>query len=427
MIEALLCATMLGVAPVVPILPAQDEEPSADSGLEVEALASPASSNSALPNLSLGGDGKVRLSWVDREGEELGILRFAVLEESGWSAPLEIVRGTDLFLNWADFPSVAALESGVLMAHWLRNTEEDYCYNAEFALSSDGGATWSETRTLHDDMGEAEHGFVSIVPMDTERFGAIWLDGRDTVGKGPGEGDFALYFRTISASGELGEEQVLDHRVCSCCQTSLAVNSSGGLLATYRDRSLDEVRDIYQRAYNPFVAGHWGCYSGPRPVHADGWRIEGCPVNGPRSSIAGDGASGVTAWFTGAGEGGGDVRVAFATNWISDKEGYGLPIKIDNESAIGRVDVVFVDADSVIVTWLEDVGDARAEWRARRVWKDGRMAQPLAIAGVPSTRGAGFLRMVKTGGEQPEQVAAWTSVTKEHPGGQVLTAKLRVK
>ena len=422
MLELLLVGACLSVLPATEV---EDE-----SGLGVEALASPASSNSALPNLSLGGDGKVRLSWVDREGEKLGILRFAVLEESGWSAPREIVRGTDLFLNWADFPSVAALESGVLMAHWLRNTEEDYCYNAEFALSSDGGVTWSEPRTLHEDTGEAEHGFVSIVPMDSERFGAIWLDGRDTVGKEPGEGEFALYSRIINAAGELSEEQVLDSRVCSCCQTSLVADAQGVLLATYRDRSMDEVRDISQQTRNPFHSEHWR--DSQTLVHADGWQIEGCPVNGPRGAFSQTGETGTqseqtaTAWFTGAGEGGGDVRLAFA-DVVFGAATYGSPIKIDNESAIGRVDVVFADADSVIVTWLEDIGDARAEWRARRVWKDGRMAQPLAIAGVPSTRGAGFLRMVSTGGEQPEQVVAWTSITKEHPGGQVMTAKLRVK
>ena len=395
--------------------PAEPADPAVP--FELTGLPSPAGPDSALPNLALGADGRVRLTWIDREPDEVSVLRFATLGEAGWSAPREIVRGGDLFINWADVPSIAALESGVLMAHWLRDAEADYSYDAEFALSSDDGATWSEPRTLHDHTGGGEHGFVSIVPWDTDSFGAIWLDGRDMVDKPAGEGEMALMFRTSDAAGVLGAEQVIDPRVCSCCQTSLVGLPGDIFWATYRGRSSGEVRDIHQAVWTPFVAEGW--LRNRRPIHDDGWRIEGCPVNGPRAAILAKGTT-ASAWFTGVGEDGGEVRLAIR----SEDGSYAAPIRIDEGSAVGRVDVLWVDDQSVVVTWLEDVGSAQAEWRAMRVSSDGPMGPPIVIDTVPHDRTTGFLRMAPSG---DDLILGWTAAPEQRGGERrVVTARLRV-
>lgn len=369
------------------------------SQAELEMLTSPAGPKSALPNLARGADDKLYLSWVDREGEEVGVLRFSVLEENGWGEPLEIMQGEDLFLNWADFPSVSALENGLLIAHWLREGDVLHGYTAEFSISSDRGRRWTAPKTLHSDLSPVEHGFVSIVPIDHNTFGAIWLDGRRTVGKAHGQGETGLCYRTISGSGELGDEKVLDPRVCDCCQTSLVTTSEGGLLATYRDRSPDEVRDI---SIARFDGRAW---SEPEPVHVDGWLIAGCPVNGPRVAFA-EGTAAV-AWFTGVGEGGGNVLVAFQG---AASTGFGPAIDVDDGRPVGRVDLLFLDQDSVIVSWMEDAGEMGAEWRVRRLWTDGRMGDSQAVAKVPFDRTSGYLRMATTGSDT---VLAWTASDPE--------------
>jgi hypothetical protein len=358
----------------------------------------------------LGADGKVYLSWIAREGDVLAVMRFAVLGEEGWGAPLEVMRGQDLFLNWADFPSLCALEDGRLIAHWLRAGEDPQGYDAEFSVSSDRGRTWSAPAVLHSDRKTAEHGFVSIAALDSATFGAIWLDGRQTGGMGHGGGEMALYYRPISASGELGQEVVLDSRVCDCCQTSLVAAPGGRLLAAYRDRSNSEVRDI---SHLVFDGQTW---SEPRTIHDDGWEIAGCPVNGPRLCLL-EGAT-AAAWFTGVGAGGGSVQVAFRRHGAS---AFGFPLDVDDGQPVGRVDLVTLDEESVLVSWMEFTQGNWAEWRVRRVWMDGRKEASILVGRIPSERASGFLRMV---GSPSGTILTWTTDAEEHP---VATVRLRVK
>ena len=78
-------------------------------------------------------------------------LRFSRFDGGGWSAPIEIARGDDWFVNWADHPSLTAGADGTLFAHWLVHTsggEGGYGYAIRGAASRDGGRTW---RTVLDE------------------------------------------------------------------------------------------------------------------------------------------------------------------------------------------------------------------------------------------------------------------------------------
>ena len=68
--------------------------------------------------------------------------------------------------------------------------------------------------------------------------------------------------QVLSADGTCDD---LDDDVCTCCQTDMALTSTGPV-AVYRDRSPEEVRDIYLARLAP--AGSW---TEPTPVHED-WR-----------------------------------------------------------------------------------------------------------------------------------------------------------
>ena len=76
-----------------------------------------------------------------------------------------------------------------------------------------------------------------------------------------------------------GTDAVVDARTCDCCQTAVAMTAKGPLLA-WRDRSEDEVRDI---AVARFENNAW---TAPKPVHADGWKVESCPVAGPALALS---------------------------------------------------------------------------------------------------------------------------------------------
>lgn len=354
----------------------------------------PRGPGSALPNATRGADGRVRLSWVERRGAT-AVLRVARLGPDGaFEEPREVARGDDWFVNWADFPSVAALGDGTLCAHWLRRLGEGtYAYGVRFRISRDDGATWSEERWLHEDRTPSEHGFVSLAPMG-DRFGALWLDGRSTAaatGAGEGHGGpMSLYFRTVAADGALGPELLVDDEVCDCCQTALIPTAGGGALAAWRDRATDERRDV---ALAVLAEGAWAQTQG----HPDRWVTNQCPVNGPALAAA---TAPFLAWYTEGRER--DPRVLGA--WLDAEGAPGEPMRLDGGDPLGRVDAVPVGEASALVTWLERRGEA-AVWRARRVDPDGP-GEAFDVAGTSPARQSGFLRMAPIDGSSV--LMAWT-------------------
>jgi hypothetical protein len=83
----------------------------------------------------------------------------------------------------------------------------------------------------------------------------VWLDGRKYARALPGEAapreETMLAATSLAAGGALGAEQEVDARICDCCQTGAAVTSRGPVVV-YRDRTADEIRDLYVvRRYRP--------------------------------------------------------------------------------------------------------------------------------------------------------------------------------
>ncbi|MBT8404442.1 MAG: glycoside hydrolase [Gemmatimonadetes bacterium] len=365
---------------------------------------------SGEPYLSSTEDG-LWLSWLEPVasdggdeadgGDERGrmwALRLASVEEDRLGPMRTVVERDDFFVNWADFPSVVGLDDGRLVAHWLqRGGEGTYDYGVRVAWSSDGGESWSEPWTPHEDGTPTEHGFVSLMPGAGEGVGLVWLDGRAYVERGgvAETEEMSLRFRTASGPGTAGPETLIDGRVCDCCQTG-AARTTDGWVVVYRDRSEDEIRDIYSTRW---VDGEWTV---GRPVHRDGWHIAACPVNGPSVAAAGDRV--VVAWFTAAG----DVPRVLAA--FSDDQGttFSEPIHVDGGSPVGRVDVL-LDGDHALVSWMES-GDESAELRLRRVAADRTAEAPRLVAAMSGARAAGFPRMERDGADL---VFAWTDASDD--------------
>lgn len=366
--------------------------PSLERFAGIDSIASPAAPGSAEPNLAVGPDGRVYMSWLE-PAESGHALRFAVLNGRHWSAPRTIRAGRDFFVNWADFPSIEVLDGGRLAAHWLqRNGTGTYAYGVRIAQSADGGKSWSTPVAPHRDSSQTEHGFVAMW-HEKGSLGAVWLDGRKFVKSGhDASNEMMLVSTTIDARGRRGPEVRLDERTCDCCQNSAAMTANGPIIA-YRNRSPDEIRDIYVTRR---VRGTW---TSGVPVHADGWKIAACPVNGP--AVAAAGRRVALAWFTAAGDSA-RVKVAF-----SDDAGatFGAPVRVDGGTPAGRVDVA-LQADGALVTWVERIGGDTAAVRVRRVARDGRLGAAMTIAKSSAARASGFPRMAVTGSDV---VFAWTA------------------
>ncbi len=357
-----------------------------------KAIKSPAGAGSRVPDLSVRANGRVLMSWIEPsaadKGSERMTLHCATLDAGRWSAKSTIATGDSFFVNWADFPSVRALEGDRLAAHWLwRSGEGTYAYDVRIAQSDDDGRSWSVPLTPHRDETQSEHGFVSLV-ADRGGAQAIWLDGRNTVGREHGEAgpgpEMALRVAKVTPEGRLLDEAQLDERVCDCCQTA-AVMTDRGLLVAYRDRSPGEIRDI------SVVRGEGGKWTEPRAVHADEWHIPGCPVNGP--SLVAEGSQVAILWYTAARD---TPRVHAA---FSDDAGdsFGPPMQVDGGDPLGRVHVAMLADGSIVTTWLE-VSGRDALIQARRIARDGQRGPAITVSRTSAKRASGFPRVVQSGG-----------------------------
>ena len=367
----------------------------------IQELASPAPRGAAEPFLFGTRDG-VLLSWLEPvTGTDRTALRFSRFRDGKWSVPRTIVERHDLFVNWADFPSIVEDAKGTHFAHWLQKSSAGtYSYDVRMSTSRDGGTTWGEPFLLNRDGKQSEHGFVTLAPLPDGGVGATWLDGRNMTGEGEhdehGGGAMTVRYANVSADGAMGSESELDQRTCECCTTGMTIAKNGPVIV-YRDRTTDEVRDIY------YVRSEGKGWSEPRAVRADGWNVAGCPVNGPQIDAMGERA--VAAWFTAPNE---RQRVYVV---FSDDGGatFGNAIAVDDGKPVGRVDVVMLDDSTAVVSWLEQT-PAGAEIRARRVPRHGKPGPSVKIADTSAARAAGFARLARSGGNV---WFAWTEHGKD--------------
>lgn len=391
--------------------------------LQVRPLAGPAASPSGEPQLSESARG-VLLSWIERTGPR-ATLKFAERTATGWSAPRVVASGDDWFVNWADVPSVLRLANGPLAAHWLQKSGPGtYAYDVRLAYSTDDGRTWSPSFLPHHDGTKTEHGFASLFQMPGAGLGLVWLDGRamapdahdaaSMTGGAMTKGAMSVRFAAFDRQWKQTSEMPVDLRVCECCPTTAAMTSDGPIVA-YRDRTSDEIRDIYVSRLD---GGRW---TEPMAVHHDGWRINACPVNGPMLSARGRDVA--IAWFT-MKEGQGQVFVAFSKD---AGRSFGAPIRVDDGGSLGRVDIELLPDGSALPSWIE-YADRRAEFRVRRIDSSGARSEAVSVTAVNSTRSSGYPRMARHG---DELVFAWTDVSAGVAGTpdgqrQVRTAAGRV-
>ncbi|RLS95667.1 MAG: hypothetical protein DWI12_03850 [Planctomycetota bacterium] len=365
-------------------------------------IVSPAKGDSFAPRIVADGAGVI-LSWIERDASSIAGqpdgFRFCMsrCEKDVWSPVANVAPGQKLFANWADTPTIVRARDGALLATWLRQAEAGgYIYDAMVSRSTDDGRSWNILGPLHDDGKPAEHGFVSAdTARDSTAF--CWLDGRamtahDSHGAGDdhGGGDMTLRAARVAPTTERPSppSEILDERTCECCPTDLAIGSNGPIVV-YRDRREDGTRDI---SLVRWLGEGW---SQPQAIGSDGWKLEGCPVNGP--SISANGNDVVVAWWTGALAQGGLVKGAVRAARSRDGGAtFAATVELDSNGSVGRVETLLLPSGDALILWI-DARRSDGIVVLRRMHADGSLGELHTVAEVTADRSSGFPRATVQG------------------------------
>lgn len=380
----------------------------------VEAWPLPATlPGSALPSLAVSPTGQLLLAWTNSPPGRRHALQFSAFDPAAqrWlSAPVTIAVGNRMFVNSADTPHIMAANDGALWVHWLQRTSDDTAaYDIMVSTSRNFGMRWSAPLVPHDDGTTTEHGFVSMWPQGPGGIGMAWLDGRNSgaavhAGDGAHEahsgGPMTLRAATLGADLRRTQDAEIDAMTCDCCQTDAAMTTAGPLLV-YRGRTDGEVRDILATRFDGTA------WSTPAQVHADGWTMPACPVNGPAVDAAGDVA--VVGWYTAAG---GTPRVQLARSTDAGSS-FAAPVVLDAGEAVqGRIDVAY-DGDQVWALWVREDASAQTLVLSRRSGDLATEHERIVLATLEGRgRATGFPRIVARGGVL---YAVWTDVVEGAP------------
>lgn len=365
---------------------AQERPPARTATVGPVEVRVPAGPDAGMYSLLPDGRGGALLSWLEPSPAGLA-LRLSTLAHGEWSQPSLVVEGKNIFSNWADHPSVAGRDDGTLIAQWPVVNDGpqppgSYNNSMRIAMSTDRGKSWTQIFADGLDNIYSYTGFVTILPGREPR--AVYLSPPRPVSHDPADHGMTLSHVSFDATGAHASHGVVDGDACSCCPTSI-VTTEAGPIAAYRDHEPGEIRDI---AVVRFVKGAW---TAPRPVHRDGWVINGCPTNGP--SLAALGSKVAVSWFTGA-RNTPAMKVAFSSDSGAT---FGAPTLVDGPQAVGRPATLLLDDGSAVVAWLASLGGGNGELRVRRISQSGQAGATVVAGPASPGRLSGMPQIVRTG------------------------------
>ena len=338
---------------------------------------------SSEPNLYTSTNGNTYLSFISSsEKSELSKLYFSKLElnKLQWNNPSLINSSTDWFVNWADFPRITTNNYNGISVHFLeKSASETYSYDIKVMNSKDGGNNWNSPMKLHSDNTMTEHGFVSTINYNNN-FLSTYLDGRQNELAKNNKNlkpQMTLRATSYNIDGDILMDELIDNKVCDCCQTDLALTKDNTPITVYRDRSNNETRDIF---YSYYKNSKW---STPLAVFNDNWIIAGCPVNGPAISTFNNSSS--LIWYTEI-DGKSEIKVAFTSD-IS--KGFDDPIFINSNDPLGRVDIEMITENSSIISYMDYVND-KAFLKLQRIDRYSGVNKSIIIDEIYNTRSSGF-------------------------------------
>jgi hypothetical protein len=163
------------------------------------------------------------------------------------------------------------------------------------------------------------------------------------------------------------------------------------------------------------VRNHGQAWGKPVPVHADGWVMPGCPVNGP--SIAADGDNVVVAWYTAAN----DKPLVQVARSTDAGDSFAAPVVLEQGEAVQGRAAVALDARQAFALWIREDAGGQSLWLSRRTPDLARELQRIEVAKLQGRgRATGYPQIALRNGDA---YVAWTDIVDGSPRlrGAVLT------
>jgi hypothetical protein len=272
-----------------------------------------------------------------------------------------------------------------------------------FARSTDGGRSFEPAIYVNDDAGglPATHSFHTMAVGGDGTIYVSWIDTRakdqaraalvhapSAAGQGDphaghgGDSDAGLpgselwIARSTDGGRSFSPGVVVDHDICPCCRTGLAVAPDGAVYVVWRKIFDGDVRDI------AIARSEDGgrTFSAPAPVHRDGWVFPGCPHAGPSVAVTDDGRVHV-AWYTGR-EGAQGLYYAASSD---GGRSFGEPLALVADEWVPPSHVRLAARGSTVWAAWDDRREPKDERRVRLARPDAGRVEPVRLDAPGST------------------------------------------
>ncbi|MDE2583821.1 MAG: exo-alpha-sialidase [Betaproteobacteria bacterium] len=292
--------------------------------------------------------------WLARVDE--GRLRVSVSRDGGatFSDPV-VVNPTpeNIYADGENRPKLQVMADGTVYVSYTQALAKPYSGMVRFAVSRDGGRSFSDPVTVNDD-GEGSHRFDSLVADDSGTVVIAWLDKRDGAAAARQGGSYtgsAVYYAVSRDGGRsfAPNRKLADHS-CECCRVGLAVDRDGTPLALWRHIFGRNTRD-FALARLPLAAEQQ-----PQPpvrVTDDNWAVDACPHHGGDLAVDGAGRYHLL-WFTL-----GSTRQGLYYRRSEDGgKTFSTPLAIGDFDAQAGHPALLALGERVLIVWREFAGDA---------------------------------------------------------------------
>lgn len=238
------------------------------------------------PNLTWDGHGRLHAVWVEEGGGSNRVLYRRL--DTPASRPVAVSPpGASVSAHGEVPPLVAALPDGALVVAYTVSLPGKWQNEIRLQRSQDGGVTWAAPAPLRAGGDTGSHSELAGAVTSGGSFLLAWIDGR--------EGSRGLRTARSRDGVRFEAGRTVDGKTCECCGNAVLAGAGGDVWVVYRDTTPQGDRDFaLARSRDEGVT-----FGAPRPLAADGWRIEACPHTGARLAQGKDGSL-WAAWFTGA-------------------------------------------------------------------------------------------------------------------------------